>query len=107
MGTGSVEDRKSWHRPEGHRPTGPGQSPHRNVPVSARTFARKSVGLPSPLWSGPVRHSTSGPRCSPGVTTGRYPSGNTGRARVGLTTPMPIPADLAAQLRAAGIALAP
>jgi hypothetical protein len=44
---------------------------------------------------------------APGSAAGRYPSGNTGRARVGLTAPMPIPADLAAQLRAAGIALAP
>ncbi|TDC59585.1 DUF3703 domain-containing protein [Micromonospora sp. KC207] len=39
----------------------------------------------------------------PGSATGRYPAGNTGRARVSLTAPMPIPADLAAILAAATI----
>lgn len=34
----------------------------------------------------------------PGSALGRYPAGNTGRARVPLTQPMPIPADLAAVL---------
>lgn len=32
---------------------------------------------------------------APGSLTGRYPEGNTGRVAVGLTTPMPIPPDLA------------
>lgn len=31
---------------------------------------------------------------APGSVAGRYPTGNTGRASVGLTEPMPIPADL-------------
>jgi hypothetical protein len=31
----------------------------------------------------------------PGSTTGRYPLGNTGRARVPATRPMAVPADLA------------
>lgn len=31
----------------------------------------------------------------PGSAAGRYPDGNTGRARVPLTQPMPMPADLA------------
>jgi Protein of unknown function (DUF3703) len=31
----------------------------------------------------------------PGSAAGRYPAGNTGRARVPLTQPMPIPDDLA------------
>lgn len=44
---------------------------------------------------------------APGSTAGRYPSGNTGRARVGLTTPMPVPEDLAALLRGAGVTLDP
>lgn len=35
---------------------------------------------------------------APGSLTGRYPRGNTGRARVGLTEPMPVPGDLAALL---------
>lgn len=35
---------------------------------------------------------------APGSMTGRYPVGNTGRVAVGLMTPMPIPADLAAVL---------
>ena len=35
---------------------------------------------------------------APGSALGRYPEGNTGRARVGLTRPMPVPADLAAAL---------
>ena len=35
---------------------------------------------------------------APGSLTGRYPEGNTGRATVGLTQPMPIPTDLAAAL---------
>ncbi|MBB2914220.1 hypothetical protein FHS43_005532 [Streptosporangium becharense] len=35
---------------------------------------------------------------APGSALGRYPEGNTGRARVGLTRPMPVPADLAALL---------
>lgn len=30
----------------------------------------------------------------PGSATGRYPVGNTGRSRVGLTEVMPVPADL-------------
>lgn len=32
---------------------------------------------------------------APGSLTGRYPEGNTGRAAVGLTTPMPVPPDIA------------
>ena len=32
---------------------------------------------------------------APGSALGRYPEGNTGRARVPLTQPMPIPDDLA------------
>lgn len=35
---------------------------------------------------------------APGSALGRYPEGNTGRTRVGLTQPMPMPADLAAVL---------
>ena len=42
---------------------------------------------------------------APGSAAGKYPDGNTGRTRVGLTTPMPIPGDLAVLLRAAGVAL--
>lgn len=44
---------------------------------------------------------------APASAAGRYPSGNTGRARVGIGTPMPLPDDLAALLRDAGVALAP
>ena len=36
---------------------------------------------------------------APGSLTGRYPEGNTGRVAAGLTTPMPIPTDLAAALQ--------
>lgn len=36
---------------------------------------------------------------APGSALGRYPEGNTGRARVSLTQPMPLPADLAHLLR--------
>ncbi|MEE2033431.1 DUF3703 domain-containing protein [Rhodococcus chondri] len=32
---------------------------------------------------------------APGSLTGRYPEGDTGRVAAGLTTPMPIPSDLA------------
>jgi hypothetical protein len=35
---------------------------------------------------------------APGSAVGRYPEGNTGRATVPLTQPMPVPADLAALL---------
>ena len=35
---------------------------------------------------------------APGSLSGRYPEGNTGRVAAGLTTPMPIPPDLAAAL---------
>jgi uncharacterized protein DUF3703 len=35
---------------------------------------------------------------APGSLSGRYPEGNTGRADVGLTQPMPIPDDLASIL---------
>ncbi|WP_067178075.1 DUF3703 domain-containing protein [Microtetraspora niveoalba] len=38
---------------------------------------------------------------APGSALGRYPEGNTGRAGVALTEPMPMPADLAELLRAA------
>ncbi|MFG2075287.1 DUF3703 domain-containing protein [Nonomuraea maritima] len=38
---------------------------------------------------------------APGSALGRYPEGNTGRARIGLTQPMPVPDDLAALLRPA------
>jgi hypothetical protein len=38
---------------------------------------------------------------APGSALGRYPEGNTGRARVGLTEPMPVPDDLAAVLQSA------
>ncbi len=37
---------------------------------------------------------------APGSATGRYPIGNTGRANVPATQPMPIPDDLAAVLAA-------
>lgn len=36
---------------------------------------------------------------APASLAGRYPEGNTGRARVGLRQPMPTPPDLAALLR--------
>ncbi|MER7543596.1 DUF3703 domain-containing protein [Spirillospora sp. NPDC127506] len=39
---------------------------------------------------------------APGSALGRYPEGNTGRARVGLTQPMPVPDDLAPLLATAG-----
>jgi hypothetical protein len=39
---------------------------------------------------------------APGSALGRYPEGNTGRATVRMTKPMPIPADLAALLQTAG-----
>lgn len=35
---------------------------------------------------------------APASLAGRYPEGNTGRARVGLRQPMPVPADLATHL---------
>ena len=35
---------------------------------------------------------------APGSALGRYPEGNTGRARVPLNQPMPLPTDLAALL---------
>ncbi|CAM2784799.1 hypothetical protein BST27_22115 [Mycobacterium intermedium] len=38
---------------------------------------------------------------APGSLTGRFPEGNTGRATVGLMTPMPLPDDLLAALRPA------
>jgi hypothetical protein len=38
---------------------------------------------------------------APGSALGRYPEGNTGRARVPLTRPMPLPPDLAAVLATA------
>lgn len=38
---------------------------------------------------------------APGSLTGRYPEGNTGRVAAGLTTPMPVPRDLAAVMRSA------
>lgn len=38
----------------------------------------------------------------PGSATGRYPVGNTGRARVPATRPMPFREDLADRLRVAG-----
>jgi hypothetical protein len=37
---------------------------------------------------------------APGSALGRYPEGNTGRAGVSLTQPMPVPGDLAALLSA-------
>ncbi|MFF3787654.1 hypothetical protein [Streptomyces sp. NPDC001933] len=42
---------------------------------------------------------------STGVSAG--PTRSTGRTRVGINTPMPIPDDLAALLREAGVALQP
>ncbi|WP_326692320.1 MULTISPECIES: DUF3703 domain-containing protein [unclassified Streptomyces] len=42
---------------------------------------------------------------APGSAAGKYPDGNTGRTRAGLTTPMPIPDDLTALLREAGVTL--
>lgn len=38
---------------------------------------------------------------APGSLTGRFPEGNTGRAAVGIMTPMPLPTDLLAVLRSA------
>ncbi|GAA2439727.1 DUF3703 domain-containing protein [Streptomyces macrosporus] len=42
---------------------------------------------------------------TPGSAAGKYPTGNTGRTRAGLTTPMPVPADLAALPTSAGAPL--
>lgn len=42
-----------------------------------------------------------------GSALGRYPDGNTGRTRVGINTPMPMPADLEKLLADAGIRTAP
>ena len=39
---------------------------------------------------------------APGSAAGRYPHGNSGRARVPMMAPMPVPADLAAILAGAG-----
>jgi hypothetical protein len=39
---------------------------------------------------------------APGSALGRYPEGNTGRATVPLTQPMPVPADLAVLLAERG-----
>ncbi|RSN60292.1 DUF3703 domain-containing protein [Actinomadura sp. WAC 06369] len=44
---------------------------------------------------------------APASAADRYPTGNTGRARVGIGTPMPLPDDLAGLLRDAGVALEP
>ncbi|WP_282785190.1 MULTISPECIES: DUF3703 domain-containing protein [unclassified Nocardia] len=41
----------------------------------------------------------------PGSALGRAPLGNTGRSSVGITTPMPLPADLARILTDGGIPL--
>jgi len=38
---------------------------------------------------------------APGSLVGRYPEGNTGRTAAGLTTPMPVPPDLAEALAGA------
>ena len=40
---------------------------------------------------------------APGSALGRYPEGNTGRASVSLTLPMPVPADLAWLLSLQGV----
>lgn len=39
---------------------------------------------------------------APGSLSGRYPRGNTGRARVGLTQPMAVPSDLEQLLQTPG-----
>ncbi|GAA3184755.1 hypothetical protein GCM10017688_44530 [Streptomyces ramulosus] len=44
---------------------------------------------------------------APGSAAGKYPDGNTGRTRVGINTTMPLPDNLAALLRGAGVALRP
>jgi len=38
---------------------------------------------------------------APGSALGRYPEGNTGRVAAGLTTPMPVPGDLTAEIAVA------
>jgi hypothetical protein len=53
---------------------------------------------PREVWGQLVRLVVAGP----GSLTGRYPLGNTGRARVPATRPMPIRHDLAELLREAG-----
>lgn len=40
-----------------------------------------------------------------GSAAGKYPSGNTGRTRAGLNTPMPLPGDLKVLLKSAGVPL--
>ena len=40
---------------------------------------------------------------APGSAAGRYPQGNSGRARVPMMAPMPIPAELAAILNEVGV----
>jgi hypothetical protein len=48
----------------------------------------------SEIWGQVVRLLVA----APGSALGRYPEGNTGRATVPLTRPLPVPADLAALL---------
>jgi P-type E1-E2 ATPase len=47
-----------------------------------------------------IRIIVAAPGSAPGSALGRYPEGNTGRATVELTQPMPIPQDLALLLQA-------
>jgi len=54
-------------------------------------------------WRGRDRHEVTGQLlrivvAGPGSMTGRYPEGNTGRASIPATQPMPIPDDLRALL---------
>ncbi len=87
---------RAWDRlEEAHVLSQPWAKPHIRVHAAMlalgwRTRDRHEV------WGQLVRVVVAGP----GSLTGRYPEGNTGRASVPATQPMPVPAELRALLDA-------
>nr|WP_262420770.1 DUF3703 domain-containing protein [Micromonospora aurantiaca] len=98
-------DRRPDHKRRGDRVAGRGTSAHpvAAVAVAAHRGTRRHA---APRFRERDRVEAVGQVirlavAGPGSALGRYPAGNTGRARVPLTQPMPIPADLAAVLATA------
>jgi hypothetical protein len=67
--------------------------PHTRAHVAMFGVAWRERDRPE-VWGQVVRLLVA----APGSALGRYPEGDTGRATVALTRPMPVPADLAALL---------
>jgi len=75
--------------------------------LALRTRRTTPGARPLPWWREALGQVVRLVVAGPGTLLGRAPLGNTGRANVGILTPMPLSEELANELRSYGVALQP